>query len=78
MRLSAIIITKNEEANIGACLDALAFCDERIVVDTDSTDRTVAIATEKGARVVTHEWAGFGPQKNFALSLAQGDRKSVV
>lgn len=73
MRLSAIIITRNEEANIGACLDALAFCDERIVVDAGSTDRTAAIAAEKGARVVAHDWAGFGAQKNFALSLAQGD-----
>jgi glycosyltransferase involved in cell wall biosynthesis len=72
-RLSAIVITKNEEANIGACLDALAFCDERIVVDAGSTDRTAAIAAEKGARIVRHEWCGFGAQKNFALSLAQGD-----
>jgi glycosyltransferase involved in cell wall biosynthesis len=72
-RLSAIIITKNEEANIGACLDGLAFCDERIVVDSGSTDRTVAIATQKGARVTTHDWQGFGAQKNVALSLAQGD-----
>jgi glycosyltransferase involved in cell wall biosynthesis len=72
-RLSAIIITKNEEANIGPCLDALAFCDERIVVDAGSTDRTAAIAADKGARVVAHEWQGFGAQKNFALSLAQGD-----
>jgi glycosyltransferase involved in cell wall biosynthesis len=73
MRLSAIIITRNEEANIGACLDALAFCDERIVVDANSTDRTAAIAVDKGARVITHDWAGFGAQKNFALSFAQGD-----
>jgi glycosyltransferase involved in cell wall biosynthesis len=67
------VITRNEEANIGLCLDGLAFCDERIVVDSGSTDRTVAVAQEKGARVVTHDWQGFGAQKNFALSLAQGD-----
>jgi glycosyltransferase involved in cell wall biosynthesis len=67
------VITRNEEANIGPCLDGLAFCDERIVVDCGSTDRTAALATERGARVVTHEWRGFGAQKNFALSLAQGD-----
>ena len=67
------MITKNEEANIGPCLDGLAFCDERIVVDAGSTDRTAAIAAEKGARVVAHAWQGFGAQKNFALSLAQGD-----
>ena len=67
------MITRNEEANIGPCLDALAFCDERIVVDADSSDRTAAIAEQKGARVVAHAWEGFGAQKNFALSLAQGD-----
>jgi glycosyltransferase involved in cell wall biosynthesis len=72
-RLSAIVITKNEAANIGDCLDTLAFCDERIVVDCGSSDETVAIAQDKGARTVFHEWSGFGPQKNFALSLASGD-----
>ena len=72
-RLSAIIITKNEADNIGACLDALAFCDERIVVDAGSDDDTCAIARDKGAQVVVHAWQGFGAQKNFALSLARGD-----
>jgi len=71
-QLSAIVITKNEAANIGACLDSLAFCDERIVVDCGSTDETMQIARGKGARVEHHEWRGFGPQKNFALSLAGG------
>jgi glycosyltransferase involved in cell wall biosynthesis len=72
-RLSAIVITKNEAANIGDCLDSLAFCDERIVVDCGSSDGTIAIAQAKGARTVFHEWSGFGPQKNFALSLTTGD-----
>jgi glycosyltransferase involved in cell wall biosynthesis len=72
-RLSAIIITKNEASNIGDCLDSLAFCDERIVVDSDSTDGTLLIAREKGARIATHGWKGFGAQKNYALSLAHGD-----
>jgi glycosyltransferase involved in cell wall biosynthesis len=72
-RLSAIIITKNEAANIGACLQSVAFCDERIVIDGGSDDDTVAIAEEKGAEVVVHPWQGFGPQKNYALSLAKGD-----
>jgi glycosyltransferase involved in cell wall biosynthesis len=72
-RLSAIIITKNEAANIGDCLQSLAFCDERIVVDAGSSDGTLLIAREKGARVAVHSWKGFGPQKNYALSLAQGD-----
>ena len=71
-QLSAIVITRNEAANIGACLDSVAFCDERIVVDCGSTDETVSIARQKGARVEFHEWRGFGPQKNYALSLAGG------
>jgi glycosyltransferase involved in cell wall biosynthesis len=72
-RLSAIIIAKNEARNIGACLDQLAFCDERIVVDGDSDDGTPEIARARGARVASAAWQGFGAQKNFALSLAGGD-----
>jgi len=72
-KLSAIVIVKNEAHNIAACLDALAFCGERIVVDTDSSDGTPAIAAAHGARVVNHAWEGFGKQKNFALSLAAGE-----
>lgn len=72
-RLSAIVITRNEAANIADCLDALAFCDERIVVDCGSGDDTLTIAQAHGARAVVHDWSGFGPQKNYALSLATGD-----
>jgi glycosyltransferase involved in cell wall biosynthesis len=72
-RLSAIIITRNEAANIGECLDSVAFCDERIVVDCGSSDGTLLIAREKRARVAFHDWKGFGAQKNYALSLAQGE-----
>jgi glycosyltransferase involved in cell wall biosynthesis len=72
-QLSAIIITRNEAANIAVCLDTLTFCDERIVVDCGSDDATVDIASARGARVVRHDWQGFGAQKNFALSLAGGD-----
>jgi glycosyltransferase involved in cell wall biosynthesis len=72
-RLSAIVIAKNEAGNIAACLDTLAFCDERIVVDGQSDDGTAEIARARGARVATAEWRGFGAQKNFALSLAGGD-----
>ncbi len=71
--LSAIIITRNEAKNIAACLESVAFCDERIVVDAGSSDETVAIAESYGAAVTTHQWAGFGRQKNVALSLARGD-----
>lgn len=72
-RLTAIIITRNEAANIGACLDSVAFADERIVVDLHSDDATAQIAAGKGARVVLRPFDGFGAQKNYALSLAQGD-----
>jgi glycosyltransferase involved in cell wall biosynthesis len=73
VRLSAIIITKNEAGNIAACLQTLQFCDERIVVDCGSDDATVALAQANNARVVVRPWEGFGPQKNFALSSATGD-----
>jgi len=73
-RLSVIVIAKNEAANIGACLDSVAFGDERIVVvDGGSTDGTAEIAAAKGARVIEHAFDGFGAQKNFALSQASGD-----
>ncbi|SUV88617.1 transferase [Bordetella pertussis] len=74
MTLSVIIITKNEAANILACLESVAFADEFIVVDSGSTDNTVELARDFGARVeVTPDWPGFGPQKNRALDLATGD-----
>jgi glycosyltransferase involved in cell wall biosynthesis len=73
VRLSAIIITRNEARNIAACLESVAFCDERIIVDCGSDDDTVKIAAAAGATVVTRPWAGFGAQKNFALAQARGD-----
>jgi glycosyltransferase involved in cell wall biosynthesis len=73
LRLSAIVITRNEATKIADCLESLAFCDERIVVDCGSEDDTVRIAREHGARVEHHAFEGFGAQKNFALSLASGE-----
>lgn len=74
MKLSVIIITKNEAAHIGACLQSLSFADEVIVLDSGSSDDTCAIARQHGARVEhTADWPGFGPQKNRALDLATGD-----
>jgi glycosyltransferase involved in cell wall biosynthesis len=72
--LSVIIITKNEAANIRACIESVAWADEIIVVDSGSTDDTVSIVREQGAKVYAHaDWLGFGPQKNRALSYATCD-----
>jgi glycosyltransferase involved in cell wall biosynthesis len=74
MKLSVIVITKNEAAHIGDCLDSVAFADEIVVLDSGSTDDTCDIARARGARVeVTPDWPGFGPQKNRVLALATGD-----
>jgi len=74
MTLSVIIITRNEAAHIGACIDSVSFADEIVVLDSGSADETRAIAAARGARVVTTEdWPGFGPQKNRALDLATCD-----
>lgn len=74
MKLSIIIITKNEAANLQACLDSVRFADQWIVVDSGSTDDTVAIARAFGATVIeTADWPGFGPQKNRALDAATGE-----
>ena len=71
MHLSVIIITRNESANIVACLESVAFADEVIVLDGQSTDDTVALAQKQGAKVfLADSWEGFGPQKNKALSFA--------
>jgi len=72
-RLSVIVIAKNEAANIGGCLDSVAFADERIVVVDKNTDGTAEIAAARGALVLDHAFEGFGAQKNFALSQATGD-----
>ena len=72
--LSVIVITHNESARLRACLESVAFADEVVVVDSGSTDDTVAIARAMGARVSqTPDWPGFGPQKNRALDLATRD-----
>lgn len=74
MTLSVCIITFNEEANIARTLRSVkAFADEIIVVDSGSTDSTVALAQANGAKVFVEPWKGFAPQKNSALAKAGCD-----
>lgn len=71
--LSLLVITYNEADNIARCLDSVPFAAEKVVVDSGSTDDTVAIAERCGAKVVTQPWLGFGAQRNFASTQAGHD-----
>lgn len=70
MKISATIITLNEEANIREACESLGWADEIVVVDSQSTDKTAQIATQAGARVIRREWPGFAAQKQFASDAA--------
>ncbi|HAQ66100.1 MAG TPA: glycosyltransferase family 2 protein [Bacteroidales bacterium] len=71
LKLSAVIITLNEEANIQRCIQSLLIvADEVVVVDSGSTDLTQDLATSMGAKVIFHPFEGHIQQKNFALSVA--------
>ena len=72
-KLSVTVITKNEAADLGAALASVAWADEIVVVDSHSTDDTVAIARQYTDRVVVHDWLGYIEQKNYAASLASHD-----
>ncbi len=73
MKLSLVIITKNEEKNIKACLDSVPFADEVIVVDSGSTDKTKELAITAGAKFIFNKWPGYGKQKQFAIDQASHD-----
>ncbi|HXE63451.1 MAG TPA: glycosyltransferase family 2 protein [Bryobacteraceae bacterium] len=74
MKISATIVTLNEEHNIARAMESLKPCvDEIVVVDSGSSDRTREIAAERGARVVREEWRGYPEQKNFAAACAAHD-----
>ena len=73
MKISAAIITFNEEKNIARALESLRCCDEIVVVDSGSTDRTVELATKLGARVLDATWRGYAGQKNHATSCCEHD-----
>lgn len=69
--ISLVIITLNEETHIEACIRSAPFVDDVVVVDSFSTDRTVEVAANCGARVFQEKWRGFGPQKAFAAEQAK-------
>ena len=73
MPLSVVLITLNAGEQLAECLASVAFADDVVVVDSGSTDGTVALAERYGARVVAKEWLGFGRQKQFAVEQAAND-----
>ncbi len=72
-KLSVITLAFNEETNIAECLATVRWADEIIVVDSGSTDRTVALARQFTDKVLTVEWRGYGATKNLALEHATGE-----
>jgi len=68
MSVSVLILTLNEELNIEACLDSLTWCDDIVVLDSLSNDRTRAIAEERGARIVTRAFDNWSAHQNWAVS----------
>lgn len=73
MKISATIITHNEERNLPRAIESLRCADEIVVVDSGSTDRTLEIAEKLGARVVDSPWPGYAKQKNLAAEHATHD-----
>ena len=72
-KISVTIITGNEEDNIRQCLESVKWADEIIVVDSESSDKTVEIAKEYTDKVFVNKWEGYASQKNYALNLATND-----
>ena len=72
-KLTATVITLNEAAHIEACLASVAWADERLVIDSGSTDGTADLARKSGARVIDRAFPGYSAQKNFAAETATHD-----
>lgn len=71
--LSVIVITKNEEHNIRACLESVNWADEILIVDAGSTDATVQLAKHFTQKIFARPWEGYGAARNFALTQATSD-----
>ena len=73
MKITATIITLNEERNVARAIESLRCCDEILIVDSGSVDRTVELAKNLGARVIEAGWLGYAAQKNWAAEQASND-----
>lgn len=73
MKISAVIIAFNEESKIADAIKSVAWADEILIVDSESTDRTREISESLGAKVFTKKWAGFSKQKQYAVDRAAHD-----
>ncbi|MBU1726281.1 MAG: glycosyltransferase family 2 protein, partial [Candidatus Omnitrophica bacterium] len=73
MKLSVVVITKNEEENIRECLESVKFADEIVIVDDFSIDNTVSICREYTDKIYTRELDGFAKQKQFGVDRAKGE-----
>jgi len=71
--ITATIITLNEESSLPRAIKSVSWADEILVVDSGSTDKTVEVAKELGARVIFNAWPGYGQQKNFAQERAKNE-----
>jgi glycosyltransferase involved in cell wall biosynthesis len=73
MKLTGLVIATDEERDLPRCLEALSFCDERLVIDGGSSDRTVEVARAAGARVAINPWPGYAAQRRFGLEASEGE-----
>ena len=74
IKISAVVITQNEERNIGRCIDSIIpVADEIVVIDSYSIDRTKEICLQKGVRFIERQFVGFIEQKNFGITQASND-----
>jgi glycosyltransferase involved in cell wall biosynthesis len=76
--IAGIVITKDEERNVANCLDSLRWVDDLVVVDAESTDRTVELAKKFTSKVFVRPWPGYGPQKNFAMDQTMAEWLLIV
>jgi glycosyltransferase involved in cell wall biosynthesis len=78
LNISVLILTRDEEVNIGDCLDSVAWADDIVVLDSGSTDRTVDIARKKGARILHRPFDNFAAQRNFGIDHGEFEHEWIL